>query len=864
MPLEPPNLDDRDFSQLMEQARRRIEQVAPEWTDFSPANPGMTLLELFAHLTETMIYRLNRVPEKVYVEFLRLIGVRLHPPTAASVTLTFSRSSEEERRTEIPRGTRVAAERADSGGDDVPVFTTIRRAVLAPGESAVEVPAYHGTLVEGELVGVGTGLPGLSVAVQHTPVAGATEEEPGLVIGVEAQEDEVDDQAPVLQHAGNVFRIWQEVDHFTDVRAHRLVYVADRTAGTVTFAPATRRLQEDDTLEDRPRALAAVPQAGREIRAWYRYGGGPAGNVRAHTLTVLKDALPGVAVTNARPAAGGRAAESIEGALTRGPQALHSLNRAVTARDFELVAQYNAQAVDRTKAITQAALWQHGLRGTVNVLLVPRPRDEDRGTAAVTPALLHELETDAVRTQVQQAIDQRRPLGTTCLVHWARYKTIHVNARIVIHREENRQAIERRVLERLYQTISPVPTAASPSGWPFGQAIRSSHIYEVALAEPGVLWVDRVQLRRDEVPEQDIVAIASDAFQPDTWYAGRTATLYRSLNNGQGWEPAGRFAGEEIQRVEAHPDIPGVLGVVTRHEKEQQWRIHTSRDCGETWEATVHAISFEIEDIAWTEREGTPLLLLATDEGLYELVLRPEGSPVPVLVDPQRQDMGFYSVVASRSLRGGVNVAVAAQETRGVYLSSEGGRANTFRPIGLEGEDIRTLEVQYEGPRSYLWAGVAAAGGEDPGKGCFRWELLGREDPPGGWHSYAQGWQGGSCLALAFLDRHVLGASYRSGILRLDLSQSRPAWQTPDVQCGLPLRDPGRFQPVQTVATRKEVGLAMAGGREGIFYSEDAGTTYRSRSSQAFTDQVTLPPTWLFCSGKHEISVVTEDEAERD
>ena len=863
MPLDPPNLDDRDFSQLMEQARRRIEQVAPEWTDFSPANPGMTLLELFAHLTETMIYRLNRVPEKVYVEFLRLIGVRLRPPTAASVTLTFSRSSEEERRTEIPRGTRVAAERAESG-DDAPVFTTIRHAVLAPGEPAAEVPAYHGTLVEGELIGVGTGLPGLTVEVQHPPVAGATEEEPGLVIGIEAQGEEVDDQAPVIQHGGRVFRLWQEVDHFTDGEAGPWAYVADRTAGTITFAPATRRLQEDGTLEDRPRALAAVPQAGREIRAWYRQGGGPAGNVRAHTLTVLKEALPGVAVTNARPAAGGRAAETIEGALTRGPQALHSLNRAVTARDFELVAQYNAQAIDRTKAITQAALWQHGLRGTVNVLLVPRPRDEDRGTAAVTPALLHDLETDAVRAQVQEAIDQRRPLGTTCLVHWARYKTIRVNARIVIHREENRHAIERRVLERLYQTISPVPTAASPSGWPFGQAIRSSHVYEIALAEPGVLWVDQVQLHRDEVPGKEVVAIASDAFQPDTWYAGQASTLYRSLNNGQGWEPAGQFAGENIELVEAHPDLPGVLGVVTHQQEQEQWLIHMSRDCGETWEASVPTLSFEIEDIAWTEREGLPLLLLATDEGLYELALQPDGTPVPVLVDAQRQNLGFYSVVASRSRRGGVNVAVAAQETRGVYLSSEGGRTNTFRPIGLEGDDIRTLAIQYDGPRSYLWAGAAAAGGEDSGKGCFRWELLGEEDPPGGWQAFAQGWQGGSCLALAFLERHVLSATYRSGVLRLDLSQSRPAWQTPDVQCGLPLRDPGRFQPVQTVATRQELGLAMAGGQEGIFYSEDAGTTYRPRSSRAFTDQVTLPATWLFCSGEHQINVVSEDEAERN
>lgn len=863
MPLESPNLDDRDFDQLMAEARRRIEQTDSEWTDFSPANPGMTLLELFAHLTETMIYRLNRVPEKVYVEFLRLIGVQLHPPTAASVVLTFSRSGDGQGRIEIPKGTRVAAERGDRG-DEPPVFETARRAVLAPEEQEIDVRAYHGTRVEGEVIGVGTGRPGLSVDVQHSPIVAPTGEDPALVIGVEVEEDELEAQAPTVQYGGTAFRIWREVDNFTDLGSDRAVYVADRSSGTITFAPAVRMRQQGKSLEERPQSLAAVPRAGREIRAWYRHGGGPAGNLRAETLTVLKDAIQGVEVTNPVPASGGRAGEMLNNALKRGPQELHSLNRAVTARDFELVAEYSSQAIDRTKAVTQASLWEHGVRGTVNVLLVPRPREEDRGTQAVTPVYLQELETEPVRDEVQQALEQRRPLGTTCLVHWARYKTVHVNARIVVHGEEDPQAIEQRVLDRFYQTVSPVPTETNPSGWPFGQTIRVSHIFEIALEEPGVLYVDRVQLEMEEVPEQDVRTIAPDHFQSDTWYAGRTAALFRSLNNGEGWEPAGRFADERIEQVRTHSDIPGMLAVVTGHSDEDQWCIHISEDCGETWASTVHSVAFEVEDMAWMERDDTPVLLLATDEGLYELVLQTGGSPVQVLVDPQRQDLGFYAVAASKNLRGELEVGVAAQETEGVYLSSEGGQSNTFRHVGLDGEDIRTLEVQYDGPRSFLWAGAAAAGADDSGKGCFRWELLGREDPPDGWRAYGDGWEGGSCLSIAFLESHVLGASYRSGVLRLDVAQSSPSWKVPDVQCGLPLRDPGRFRPVETVAARPESGLVMAGGSEGVFRSADEGATYRSTSSREFTDKVTLPATWLFCSGEHQITVVSEDEAERD
>src|SRR5229473_206554 len=107
MPLQSPNLDDRNFDQLLEEAKSLIAQKCPEWTDLSPNDPGMMLVELFSHLTEIMIYRLNRLPEKAYIEFLNLIGVRLQPPSAAAASLTFSLSRPADKRVEIPRGTRV-------------------------------------------------------------------------------------------------------------------------------------------------------------------------------------------------------------------------------------------------------------------------------------------------------------------------------------------------------------------------------------------------------------------------------------------------------------------------------------------------------------------------------------------------------------------------------------------------------------------------------------------------------------------------------------------------------------------------------------------------------------------------------------
>ena len=97
MPLPSPNLDDRDFQQLVDAARQRIVQSCPEWSDLSPSDPGVVLLETFAYLTDTLSYRMNRIPEKAYVEFLRLLGVQLSPPAAASTRLRFSASRAAER-----------------------------------------------------------------------------------------------------------------------------------------------------------------------------------------------------------------------------------------------------------------------------------------------------------------------------------------------------------------------------------------------------------------------------------------------------------------------------------------------------------------------------------------------------------------------------------------------------------------------------------------------------------------------------------------------------------------------------------------------------------------------------------------------
>jgi predicted phage baseplate assembly protein len=82
-------LDDRRFQDLVSEARLRINRSCPEWTEHNVSDPGITLIELFAWMTEMTIYRLNRVPDKLHVTLLELLGIQLDGPSAAAADVRF-------------------------------------------------------------------------------------------------------------------------------------------------------------------------------------------------------------------------------------------------------------------------------------------------------------------------------------------------------------------------------------------------------------------------------------------------------------------------------------------------------------------------------------------------------------------------------------------------------------------------------------------------------------------------------------------------------------------------------------------------------------------------------------------------------
>jgi predicted phage baseplate assembly protein len=156
MALPTPDLDDRRFQDLVDDAKRMVQQRCPEWTDHNVSDPGITLIETFAFMVDQLLYRLNRVPDRLYVAFLDLIGVSLLPPTAATADVTFWLSAPQPEPVTVPLGAEVSTLRTER--DEAIVFETTRELVVPPRELSHVVTQTHDgttTLRDSALTGDG-------------------------------------------------------------------------------------------------------------------------------------------------------------------------------------------------------------------------------------------------------------------------------------------------------------------------------------------------------------------------------------------------------------------------------------------------------------------------------------------------------------------------------------------------------------------------------------------------------------------------------------------------------------------------------------------------------------------------------------
>lgn len=127
MSLPVTNLDDRKFQDIVDEAKRLIPKLCPEWTNHNLSDPGVALIELFAWMTEMSLFRLNQVPDVFYTRMLNLLGFERFPATAARADVTFWLAGPATQPITISAGTQVT-----TMGELGPtrVFTTLEDLVI--------------------------------------------------------------------------------------------------------------------------------------------------------------------------------------------------------------------------------------------------------------------------------------------------------------------------------------------------------------------------------------------------------------------------------------------------------------------------------------------------------------------------------------------------------------------------------------------------------------------------------------------------------------------------------------------------------------------------------------------------------------
>jgi len=119
-----PKIDPRKAEQLLRQLRRMVPHYTTEWPAKDDDDPGVALLQIFSSIAEGVISRLNRAPDRNFLAFLDMLGVRLLPKTPARAPVTFKLANGTEAPFLVPTETQVSAAPNADRPEELP-FETI-------------------------------------------------------------------------------------------------------------------------------------------------------------------------------------------------------------------------------------------------------------------------------------------------------------------------------------------------------------------------------------------------------------------------------------------------------------------------------------------------------------------------------------------------------------------------------------------------------------------------------------------------------------------------------------------------------------------------------------------------------------------
>ena len=453
---------------MLELARYRL----PEWTDHSPSDLGVLLVDLFAYMGDIVLYYQDRIANESFLHtaverrsvmhLLRLIGYELRPPVSAGAELVMTF------KVPVPGSTVVTIPTGAEFRSTVPKATPQTFAYLGPsltidlasdqvqpaasGQVSCPLPVWHCRMVGTEVIGSSTGEPNQSFLLSQSPLIRDT-------LKVEVQEGAGwvawEQRESLLYQMGTEGRVRISSP---DARDYTVQYDQDGKA-YVIFG--------DGLYGRRP------PSGANNIRATYRVGGGAVGNVPAGAISEVLTSIPHlVAVTNPKAAGGGEDAESAEHGVSFGPLAFRSGQRAVTLSDYEGLA-HKAGGVAKVRA--RAVGWND-----IELYVAPQGR-----CCQSLP--------EGLRRRLTAFFEEKRMAGTFVHILDAPAVPIDVTVEVTGDARYSEQSVRQGALDAIGALLAF-------ENVDFGQSIYQSDLYAALDPVPGILDVALRRFRRQDAP----------------------------------------------------------------------------------------------------------------------------------------------------------------------------------------------------------------------------------------------------------------------------------------------------------------------------------------------------------------------------
>ncbi|HUO69794.1 MAG TPA: baseplate J/gp47 family protein [Solirubrobacteraceae bacterium] len=462
----------KDFASLRQALLELAQLRLPEWTDRSPADLGVLLVDLFAYMGDIVLYYQDRIASEAFlataverrsvIQLLRLIGYELQGPIAstAALTLVFNAPAAGAATTvTVPKGAQFATKDSTPQtfeylGADLTIDLAGDRVSTRPDGTLVYqgLPVRHSRSIAAAVIGTGTGEPDQALALPQSP---AILETVAVTIDEGAGQQPWNRRANLLYHAADDGQVTLSGPDSADY----MIQVDDAGVSWIVFGDGV---------------YGKRPAAGATIRAAYAVGGGTVGNVAAGAITDKKSQIAQLdSVTNPAPAVGGTDAETTDHAVRFGPLAFRSGERAVTLGDFVALA-HEAGGVAKVRARTSG--WNR-----VELYVAPE------GTQfAPAPADL--------KQRLVAFFTDRRMVGTQVLIRDPTAVQIDVSVEIFV--EHNHSPED--VVSRAQAAVAGVLAFANVD---LGQPLYLSKVYEALDQVDGAFAATVTRFRRrDAVP----------------------------------------------------------------------------------------------------------------------------------------------------------------------------------------------------------------------------------------------------------------------------------------------------------------------------------------------------------------------------